>query len=283
MSTLTKILIVIIFIMSLIYLGVTATLFSARIDYKNKFESEQKQHEEDKKKDEKEIGRLEGVVNTKNIKINELESKLDLTYNELTQTYSAKIDLDKRFTDLLNDFNRLQVQWEELTNNLNEQIRKSSELQTLLDEHRKRKEESEKDRDIIQARLIETEDKLVKAEKNLLELENQYVKMAKDLNYAQTELAFYRKRVPLLKPIGPVEPIDGKVLAVSDKYDLVVISVGKKDKVEVGTEFTVYRADKFIGKIRVEKVDYEWSSAMSLKEFMADRVQVGDNISTQVY
>jgi DNA repair exonuclease SbcCD ATPase subunit len=283
MSTFTKILIIIIFVMSLVYLGVSATLFSLRVDYKSRLEKETKAHEESNQNAKKKIDGLTSEISTKNIEIQRLQNELIVTQNELTNTYSSSLVLEKKFTDLLNDINELRKRYETLAANLEEQTKKNNELQTLLDEHRKNKEQAESDRDTIQAKFIETEDKLVKAEKNLAELEQQYVAMAKDLNYSKTELDFYRKKVPNLKPIGPVEPIEGKVLAVSNQYDLVVISVGKKDKVDVGVEFTVYRGNKFIGKVKVEKVDNEWSSAMSLKEFTVEKVQVGDNVSTQVY
>lgn len=283
MNTFTKILIILIFVMSLIYLGVTATLFSARVDFKNKFIREQEAHKATKGNADKEIARLNGDIESYKKEVNTLDNKLSATYTELTNTYSTFIELQSKFTDLLNDFNGLTARYEALAAGLVEQRNKNDELQKLVDENRNRKEQAELDRDTIQARLLETEDKLIKAEKSLAALEEQYVVMAKDLNSAKGELDFYHKRVPDIKPGEAIVSVEGKVLTVSEKVNLVIINVGKKDKVDVGMEFTVYRGDKFIGKIRIEKVESEWSSAMCLQEFMKERVQAGDNVATHVY
>ncbi|MFH1230851.1 MAG: hypothetical protein V1709_05075, partial [Planctomycetota bacterium] len=79
--------------------------------------------------------------------------------------------------------------------------------------------------------------------------------------------------------------IDGRVLAISDKPELniIMISAGKNDGVEIGMKFTVFRADKYVGKVQVEKVEARHSSAFSIKEFQADTIKVNDNVTTSPY
>ncbi|MFH1227178.1 MAG: hypothetical protein V1701_04645 [Planctomycetota bacterium] len=85
-----------------------------------------------------------------------------------------------------------------------------------------------------------------------------------------------KQAVPILAKL-----IEGKILAVSDKADLnlVVISLGKSDGVEPGMKFDVYRSGKYIGKIQVEKVEPQISSAVSIKESLAEGVKVGDIVT----
>ena len=74
-------------------------------------------------------------------------------------------------------------------------------------------------------------------------------------------------------------------MAISDKPDLniVMINVGKNDGVEIGMKFTVYRSDKYVAKIQIEKIEAQWASAFSIKEFQADTIRVNDNITTSPY
>jgi hypothetical protein len=79
--------------------------------------------------------------------------------------------------------------------------------------------------------------------------------------------------------------IEGKVLAISEKpgINLVILSIGKNDGVEVGMKFTVYRTDKYIGKVQIEKVEPQISMAFSIKEFQSDSIKVNDNATTSPY
>jgi hypothetical protein len=52
----------------------------------------------------------------------------------------------------------------------------------------------------------------------------------------------------------PSPPIDGKVVAYDPPTQLALLSVGKRDGVKEGYEFTIYRGDKFVARVKVEKV-----------------------------
>jgi septal ring factor EnvC (AmiA/AmiB activator) len=46
-----------------------------------------------------------------------------------------------------------------------------------------------------------------------------------------------------------------KIEQVSDGMTFVQVNVGKRDNVKPGMEFTVYRGDKFVGKVKIDTVD----------------------------
>ncbi|MCE9581517.1 MAG: hypothetical protein K8T20_03265, partial [Planctomycetes bacterium] len=72
-------------------------------------------------------------------------------------------------------------------------------------------------------------------------------------------------------------------LGVSDKVNLILISVGGKDKVQVGYKFTVYRGSQYVSKLVVDKVEDGWAACRELTDFRKDAVQQGDNVSTRVF
>jgi len=77
-------------------------------------------------------------------------------------------------------------------------------------------------------------------------------------------------------------PIDAVIQAVKNEDKLVVLSVGKDQKVQEGYQFTVYRGDKFVGKVQVIKVYDDLAGARVLYTQDGEAIQVGDQAATQL-
>jgi len=76
--------------------------------------------------------------------------------------------------------------------------------------------------------------------------------------------------------------IDAVVKAVSHKDKIVLLSVGKDQKVEEGLEFTVYRGPEFIGKVRVIRVYPDLAGAEVIYTKEKAEMQAGDRASTSL-
>ena len=50
----------------------------------------------------------------------------------------------------------------------------------------------------------------------------------------------------------------------------------------MGFEFTIYRGDKFVGKVKVTRVDENSASARILFVNEGETITVGDNAATQI-
>jgi DNA repair exonuclease SbcCD ATPase subunit len=286
MSTLTRVLIVVIFVMTLVYLGISAALFSYRVDYKNQLEQETMAHKKTVAENEEIISKLtrKTVELEKNIKslegsIRTLEQDLGTARNDLT-------DWKNNSNKLTNDLTALNDSYEKLQASLTDQIQKNKELNESLEKTVASKDNAVKERTILEEKFLQAQNTIILLEKNLATLEQQYLVQAKDLNQAKTMLDEYKRKAPTLlaDPVS-VKLVEGKVTAISDKPDLniIMISVGKNDGVEVGMRFTVYRADKYVAKVQVEKVEAQWAACFSIKEFQADAIRINDNVTTSPY
>lgn len=82
------------------------------------------------------------------------------------------------------------------------------------------------------------------------------------------------------KPINPAQAIKGsvtKIDQVTEGLTFVQVNVGTRDQVEEGMEFTVFRGDKFVGKIQIASVD----TAESVGRLtLGGGVQAGDAVRT---
>ncbi len=71
---------------------------------------------------------------------------------------------------------------------------------------------------------------------------------------------------------------DGKVLVVNRDYNFVVINLGSKDGVGIGNEFSIYRNDKYIGVVKVEKVHDSMAAAGFGPNDLKDKINEGDKV-----
>ena len=82
----------------------------------------------------------------------------------------------------------------------------------------------------------------------------------------------------------PVPPINGKVAGVKADVSpaLVLVTVGKDDKVEKGFQFTVYRGSQFVGKVIVEKVNADSAGCRVLFTAPGQVIKAGDDVATRL-
>ena len=76
----------------------------------------------------------------------------------------------------------------------------------------------------------------------------------------------------------PMLPIDGNVDFT--RTDAIVLNVGTHEGVQIGYEFTIYRDDTFVGKVRVTKA---FTYQAETRVIYAEKpIKVGDRASTRV-
>lgn len=88
-----------------------------------------------------------------------------------------------------------------------------------------------------------------------------------------------------VKPSAEKQPVknavaasEGKVLVVNKDYNFAVINLGAKDGINLGDVFSVYRENKYLGDIKVEKVHESMSAAGFLSSGMQDKTIEGDKV-----
>lgn len=125
-------------------------------------------------------------------------------------------------------------------------------------------------------------DRLRKAYEDLAEMEKQLIDVCRQKNDLESQLAERRPSPPRHDP-DETPKIDGFVMAVSDKVNLVLIDVGSDKSVEVGYKFTVYRGDEYVSRLVVDRVESGWSACRELTDFRKREIQQGDNVSTRIF
>jgi len=194
--------------------------------------------------------------------------------------------------ELQGNIKELTAQLENLQKTLQVQIDHAKDLSAKLDKQRSEKIATENKLRDLQDQLKENLtqiESLVKAGKvydeKIAELEKQNENLAKALQKATDEL---QRRGPATVTAGgttasepapvPTDKIEGSVIAVRDQ--LASLNVGSKDKVKKDMVFIIYRGAEFVGHLRVADVGTN-NCAGVVYETVRD-VRVGDKATTKL-
>jgi hypothetical protein len=287
MSLLAKIFIVLQTILVMVYLGMTATLYQHRRDWRTSYMKLKGRYQTAVSRAAKEIDALRTFVQAKNElvsakerEVRSLKTQLDQALQTSQRNANLFQEKSREFSELRDNFTALSGNLED-AQNINEKLQaRQEELEGLLDTATTRRETAEGqvarltnlttelEADLGDLRKSFAENRRLLREKELL------IAMAEDqgVNFAQ------------LLPGPPVPAIDGKVVAVKTDIDppLVLLSVGADDKVEQGFRFSVYRGSTFVGKVVVEKVLRDSAGCRVLFTADGQSISAGDNAATRL-
>jgi len=171
--------------------------------------------------------------------------------------------------------------------------KKSDELGKLQDELEKAREIAQGARQLmidLREQIVEFEKQRNRLTTDLSISKNEREKLEENLKekeWTLGKLVEHGVDIPeiVARQGEPDVPIHAKVLAVRPDVNIVLVSVGKQDKVKPGYRFTIYRRGTYVGKVQIENVYPSMSSARILVDLLAksQSIMEGDNASTRVY
>lgn len=282
MSLFAKIMVVVNFILAVVFLAASGTLLGAAEDYKAKYEGAKNEWKDESDK-------LKAQVTDRDTKL----SAAQKNYGDLQ---AAKADVDARLkvlqdsntqvnaanTQLRADYDKLAAAQTDLQGklaDLNKQVDSTrTELATSEAERKAAIDKSRAQADEI-ARLTQDKDT---AEKSLAAANTKAKSDADQIDSLNTRLSMYMKEKGALSAGVVMNDVHGVVQACNNNLDIYVLSVGSKDGVKEGYEFTVYRDSKYVTTIVIDKVFPNYSSGMSKPGTKKMDVMPGDEAATRL-
>lgn len=279
MSTLAKVFVVIVLICSALLAASSATLFTLRTDYKQKFEDTEERLTSQIEGYKNDIAKLEKNVETlkdKNAALSEdltkfegLETKLRTVQNEFAETRAqllTQINLKDQNLDALSK----QIA---ALNKKNEDLR--SELKELQGRNEMLAQEVKSKREELIACRQQRE--TFKQEVDRLIAENRRLATRVENLLAQVEGG-------AAEPVTDQPKINAVVIRADEEpQEFVVISAGSDDGVKVGMQFVIYRrtgggGTQYVGMVDVTNVEPEFAIC-KIQQNMRARGPEGDVIS----
>jgi hypothetical protein len=292
LSTLTKVLIVLLTISAIFLCGIVVTYVSNAQNYKQKHDSLRNQYQaavRNKENADKQLNKAMAEANEKEQKLKQSESDLRIQIQQLeTQLADARNTAARAVAQENN--------WKELSEKFltaNETLQKT--LQDRLDELTKVKAKNiQGDKELNQTTdaLIEKMAIIDSLEKSLRQLMEEKTEL---LNRMGQQLQLSGQAVPA--PVAVTSPSDkarvatgavdiglnGLVTMVDMDHSLAEISIGSASGVKENMRFHVTRADKFICSLLILDVEPEKAvGELRLLGSTKEKPQAGDNVSTNL-
>jgi hypothetical protein len=287
--------VVFILFLSVLFFGAAATLFKTRNDWRVAYNEYKKATMaklvgESGDWDSPENGSLVYLVSQQ-------RKRLDERDNEITRLQSANDELGTRLKQANADIEAEKARVvkaqealaqtttlsETLAKNLDAETGRSTQLRTDLDEAKAKTQTALDDlakangeRDALVLDLVQTQ-------KDLHETRREYQELAVKYDDQELWVQHVMSTHPeIARDVSPkiAPPIDALVSAVDNTEKLVVLSVGKDQRVEPGFQFTVARGNSFIGKVEVIKVYPDLSGARIMFTKEGEEVRQGDKAFT---
>lgn len=282
MSLFAKIMVVVNLVLAVVFLSAAGTYLNAMNDYKKKSDTltsdiaAQKVSYDDQikirdgqirelgeqlrqlevAKAAAETGQASAQESMKNL--NEKNAQLQESVERLSTTYDKMVEANTR----------LQAEKAELVDNLN----------TAQTDARQARDET----DTANGNIAQLNQQVEDLTAQLGAAQKQSMADAEKIDRQATTIALYAKTFGDLP--GGLTPIDvaGRVQAVDNEMDIFVISVGDKDQVKVGHEFTVYRNNDYVSTIVVDQVFPNHASCHTKKGMKKSDVKSGDEVATRL-
>lgn len=184
----------------------------------------------------------------------EAQGKLEQITADLEQQKALRTDLEQKFNQAQEDAKKMQDALKDLEQQKNKLEKKVKELETKT-------EGVELGKIVVNSESAKAPEKDKKAKK-------EKVVKSKPAAQAQPEAAAAES------PEGP----EGRVLVVNKEYNFAVINLGSKDGVQMDSIFSVFRGDKYLGDLKVEKVHDSMAAAGFVSEDLKDKIAEGDKV-----
>ena len=271
MDTLGKIFVFAVMVMSVVFMSFAIAIFSSHTNWQKESERLQTELEQvtaeraakeselttlidqnaaSKKDQEQVVKKLETALQQKDAELASLKKKREV---ELS-------NLDKDIAELSEAKDERDAA-DELVGKLREEI---NGLQSKL-------KKSVNDGASLAAELHQSESELAMATERKKQLEQQV---------ANARVVLQQNGLSLTRPETVIPVVGGIITAVAN--DLAEVSIGSDDGLQAGHELEVFRADEYLGRLRVVSVKPDRAVVRVLKDFARGIVQQGDRVATRL-
>jgi hypothetical protein len=283
MNFLGKILVFLIFIMSVVFMTFAVAVYGTHVNWREVVERKEASPG-------KPLG-LKLQLSNKQSQIEDLEKQIQNLESDKNKQIADKADAIVKLNDqreVLEKENALLIkERDELSKKEHAAVaaldastknleKLATEVKVLRDEIRK----TQQDRDVQFASVVKLTDQIHKAEGDLAVLQERNKQLAGTVAHARQLLSLYNKDVT--SPLSDEPPtLHGKVLAINDEK-MIEVSIGSDDGLKVNHTLEVFRGSKYIGRVVILTTSPDKSVAKILPEYTKTSIQKGDDVATRL-
>ncbi len=278
MTLVGKILAVLIFVSSLVFMAFTVMVYATHTNWKDAVENP--------------TTGLRAQLQNQTQKLNQLEAQRQEALNKLTRERTARTkalgvlearsrELDEQLAKKEEEFRNLQVEnrdaLKQLETTQNEMKRLTDEVKLLRDDIR----DTRQDRDAQVAAVRELTDQLNQGEGQLRRLKERNDQLVSELSTAK--LIMDQNDLSVDAPIDGKPPqLDGIVTAVRDT-NLVEVSLGADEGIRRGHKLDIYTdRGTYVGRVEVIETNPDRAVGRIIPAFLQGVVRKGNRVATRL-
>jgi chromosome segregation ATPase len=287
MSALAKVFVVFVFLLSILFFGTSATLYLTREDWA-------KNYDEFKEEVTKSVAELKARNSNLKGERDALEARLLLVSKDELQKAGTIQTLRNELKGKDAQIANISATRDEAinaktaTDNVNASlVSQNTTLTGQLDEAHDKRDDAIDSQKVANAEKFRMKRDLDATTQELHEARVEHNTLSEkfdslELAYGAVEKKLGKDGIEAILSGLVSPPIDALVEEVDSNLNLVVLSVGSQDEVKEGVEFTIYREDKFVGKVRVNKVYENLAGARVLFTAEGSDIRQGDRATTRI-
>lgn len=285
MNFVGKILVVLIFIMSLVFMSFAVMVYATHKNWREvvmRKDGEGKpgeplglklQLEQLKKLNEELQGQLEKLESQK-------KEEIEVKVQALTKLETERKTLADENAQLVKERDELSDKEKKAVATLDSSSKNLEKLTAEVKGLREEIRKAQEDRDAQFAKVVKLTDEVHKQQQDLGRLQERNQQIAGQIVHARKLLAQYGKDIA--SPLDPTPPpLRGKVLAINDEK-MVEISLGSDDGLAPGHTVDVSRGEKYIGRLVVLRTATDKAVAKIDEKYTKTSVQRGDDVATRL-
>jgi hypothetical protein len=282
MSTLSKVFVILVFVIALVKLGVDVTLFAQKVDWKDKFVKEVNYHYQTQQIKNAEIAARDLEIDNQKSFIGILNDRIAVLDTENSAKAQRINDLVRESVEKQTLLTKLEADVQVFVRQLEVQLAQIQELTTKVEEHRIKLAKSVAEKATAVAEVQYARQQSERLSQDLASLEEKHVDMAREKKLLEEKInAIALAGGSSAVNVAPRKPLEGKVTAVANEIGLVVISIGKDAGVLEGDEFTIFRGGDFVAKIVIDRADRSWAAGKVVLKKTDPRV--ADDASNHIF
>jgi chromosome segregation ATPase len=263
MSTAVKILIFIIFAVSLGLAYTTSVQYATRENWKRRWDQDTRELKKDLDSTTQGLAdatkdkvKAEAAFSNAQAQINDQQNAIKKLEDDFTASEGRAKNLERDLSKAKTDYNALNENYKTANHSLDQMRERNAELTQIASVSRAVAHN-------LNVKLAEVEDDLNNTQGQVSTLTKELDDKTKDLKKHTAMVSLLRERHPqvyneLVDQKASTKYLEGVVAAVrpnpEGKQDIVVLTIGKGDGVEEGVEFIIYRGSDFICKVKTERV-----------------------------
>jgi predicted RNase H-like nuclease (RuvC/YqgF family) len=277
MSTVAKILVVLNLGLAFFFLASASNFLAQQEDYSNQLTVEKKHHEDDNSTKDAKIAELTQAVKNATHDTQSAQRERDDAQKENGRMSEELTHLRDAFDSTLANATLAQRTVDQLTNSLSAAKAANKALQDDNNNLRTNLRQAQEDRDKKVESVNALQQQLANETEKSKGLEEQLSKAQETIRHQGFVIAYYKDKFPGLTPSAqPAQT--GRILAVNNKDNVYVISLGEEDGVKAGFEYIVARGSEYVATIQITDVQAKKAAGRALKALSKGDIHLNDMV-----